>query len=374
MTLQQKNANRQVRTATAPGAGMAGLGYDNKNKQKQGCSICDAAVPPAALNHPLATMPLSSISGHTALSSPDGIEISAGLQAEHAWTSPKYFYDALGSKLFEAICELPEYYPTRTEAGIFEQHGAAIARAVGPGCTLIDLGAGNCAKAASLFPLLQPNQYVALDISYDFLRASLQRLQQRFPQIEMLALGCDFSGEFDLPGSVRSDRRLFFYPGSSIGNFAPDQAVAFLKLLRANAMPGSALLIGVDLVKDKAVLDAAYDDALGVTAAFNLNLLRHLNMLLGADFDIRQWQHRGFFNAEKSRVEMHLEARVDLDVTWPGGQRRFARGERIHTENSYKYTPAAFSALLEQAGFQSAQVWTDPEQWYAVLHARSCNT
>jgi dimethylhistidine N-methyltransferase len=316
---------------------------------------------------------LSSIADHSASSSlspsPDCIEISAGLQADHAWVSPKYFYDALGSTLFEAICALPEYYPTRIEAGIFEQHGAAIARAVGPGCTLIDLGAGNCAKAASLFPLLQPSQYVALDISHDFLHAAVGRLQQRFAQIEMMALGFDFSSKFDLPATVRSEQRLFFYPGSSIGNFAPDQALAFLQRLRANALQGSALLIGVDLVKDKAILDAAYDDALGVTAAFNLNLLRHLNLLLGADFDVRQWQHRGFFNPEKSRVEMHLEARVDVEVTWTGGQRRFVRGERIHTESSYKYTPAAFAALLAQAGFAPVQVWTDADQWYAVMHA-----
>jgi len=298
------------------------------------------------------------------------VDISAGLQADRAWISPKYLYDELGSKLFEAICELPEYYPTRTEARIFEQHGAAIARAVGPGSTLIDLGAGNCAKAASLFPLLHPTQYVALDISYDFLRAALDRLQQRFPQIEMSALGLDFSNQFDLPGSVRSAQRLFFYPGSSIGNFAPDQALAFLQRLRAHSLPDSALLIGVDLVKDKAILDAAYDDALGVTAAFNLNLLRHLNVLLDADFDVRQWQHRGFFDAAKSRIEMHLEARSDLDVTWRGGRRRFARGERIHTENSYKYTPGAFASLLQQAGFEQVQAWTDADEWYAVMHAR----
>ena len=306
--------------------------------------------------------------------SPDGdavcIDISAGLQADHAWISPKYLYDALGSTLFEAICALPEYYPTRTEAGIFAQHGAAIARAVGPGSTLIDLGAGNCAKAASLFSLLHPTQYVALDISYDFLHAALDRLQQRFPHIEMRALGLDFSNQFELPGSVRSEQRLFFYPGSSIGNFAPDQALAFLQRLHAHALPDSALLIGVDLVKDKVILDAAYDDALGVTAAFNLNLLRHLNALLDADFDVRQWQHRGFFNAAKSRIEMHLEARCDVDVSWRGGQRRFARGERIHTENSYKYTPGAFASLLQQAGFGPVQVWTDAREWYAVMHAR----
>ncbi|MEG2034512.1 MAG: L-histidine N(alpha)-methyltransferase, partial [Janthinobacterium sp.] len=204
-------------------------------------------------------------------------------------------YDALGSKLFEAICALPEYYPTRTEAAIFARHGADIARAVGPGSTLIDLGAGNCAKAASLFPLLHPAQYVAVDISYDFLSESLSRLQQRFPHIEMTGLGLDFSSRLDLPDSVRAARRLFFYPGSSIGNFAPEQAIAFLRRLRASADGDGGLLIGVDLIKDDAILDAAYDDALGVTAAFNLNMLRHLNGLIGADFDVRAWRHHGFF-------------------------------------------------------------------------------
>jgi dimethylhistidine N-methyltransferase len=297
-------------------------------------------------------------------------EIAAGLLARDAWTSPKYLYDALGSKLFEAICELPEYYPTRTEAGIFDEHGEDMARAIGAGSTLIDLGAGNCAKAAGLFPLLKPAQYVAIDISYDFLQEALIRLQQRFPHIDMQGLGLDFSTGLDLPRSVRAEHRVFFYPGSSIGNFAPDQAIDFLKQLRANAA-GGGLLIGVDLIKDSAVLDAAYDDAIGVTGAFNLNMLRHLNRLMGADFDVRQWQHRGFFNAEESRVEMHLEAREALTVTWQGGRREFARGERIHTEDSYKYTRAGFVGLLEQAGFSAAQVWTDPAGWFAVVHARA---
>ena len=297
-------------------------------------------------------------------------EISSGLLARDAWTSPKYLYDALGSKLFEAICALPEYYPTRTEAAIFARHGAEIAHAVGPGSTLIDLGAGNCAKAASLFPLLHPAQYVAVDISYDFLSESLSRLQQRFPHIEMTGLGLDFSSRLDLPDSVREARRLFFYPGSSIGNFAPEQATAFLRRLRANADGDGGLLIGVDLIKEDAILDAAYDDALGVTAAFNLNMLRHLNRIAGTDFDVSEWRHRAFFNAEQHRVEMHLEARNELTVRWEGGSRRFAAGERIHTEDSYKYTRQSFVGLLERAGFATSHVWTDPANWFAVIHAR----
>lgn len=297
-------------------------------------------------------------------------EISAGLLAPNASLSPKYFYDGLGSKLFEAICELPEYYPTRTEASIFAEHGADMARSVGTGSALIDLGAGNCAKAASLFPLLRPAQYVPVDISADFLTGAVTQLQQRFPEIEMTALGLDFSNGFELPDNVREERRVFFYPGSSIGNFSPEQAIAFLRGLRANAGDDGGLLIGVDLVKDSAVLSAAYDDGLGVTAAFNLNMLRHLNRLAGTDFDVGEWRHRAFFNAELHRIEMHLEARNELTVRWEGGSRRFAAGERIHTEYSYKYTRQSFVGLLERAGFATSQVWTDPANWFAVIHAR----
>lgn len=298
-------------------------------------------------------------------------ELAAGLEAPAASISPKFFYDALGSRLFEAICELPEYYPTRTEAAIVARHGADIARAVGADTTLIDLGAGNCAKAASLFPLLHPVQYVAIDISYDFLRDAILRLQQRFAHIEMTGLGLDFSSGLELPGVVRAAKRLFFYPGSSIGNFTPDEARVFLRRIRSQCEPDGGLLIGIDLVKDSAILDAAYDDALGVTAAFNLNMLRHVNRLIGADFNVAQWRHLGFFNAAESRIEMHLEAREDLAVTWPGGARRFRAGERIHTENSYKYRQTAAVGLLEQSGFAAAKVWTDPDGWFALIYARA---
>ncbi len=296
-------------------------------------------------------------------------ELRAGLRSDNPVLSPKFLYDVLGSKLFEAICELPEYYPTRTEAAILARHGDAIARAVGPGSTLIDLGAGNCAKAASLFPLLEPAQYVAIDISHDFLHDAIESLRQRFPRIEMAALGLDFSQHLLLPALVRPSRRVFFYPGSSIGNFTPDQALAFLRRARAQCDPEGGLLIGVDLIKEAAVLDAAYDDALGVTAAFNLNILRHVNRLLGADFNVAQWRHLAFFNAQESRVEMHLEAREALEVCWPGGQRAFRKGDAIHTENSYKYRPDDFAALLMQAGFAPPQVWSDAENWFALMYA-----
>jgi dimethylhistidine N-methyltransferase len=298
-------------------------------------------------------------------------ELAESLSARQPWISPKFLYDPLGSKLFEAICELPEYYPTRTEAGIFDLHGPEIARTVGTGATLIDLGAGNCAKAANLFPLLQPRQYVPVDISAEFLLDAVERLRQRFRHIEMRPLGMDFSGSLELPDSVREERRLFFYPGSSIGNFTPDEARDFLQRVHAQCGRDGGLLIGIDLAKEHAVLDAAYDDALGVTAAFNLNVLRHVNRLLGADFDIRQWRHRGFYNPAQGRVEMHLEAQTVQQVTWRGGSRRFAAGEWIHTENSYKYRQSDAVGLLAQAGFAAARVWTDPKQWFAVIYARA---
>lgn len=302
-------------------------------------------------------------------------ELRAGLRAPFASIAPKFFYDELGSKLFEAICQLPEYYLTRSEAAIFARHGAEIARLVSSGRSLIDLGAGNCAKAAALFPLLHPVHYVAVDISVDFLCDAVHKLRQAFPYIEMTALGQDFSQHLQLPATVDESRRLFFYPGSSIGNFSPDQALALLRQLRAQCRLDGGLLIGVDLVKDASVLDAAYDDALGVTAAFNLNVLRHVNRLLKADFDLRQWRHLAFFNAAAGRVEMHLQARQALRVSWAGAQgreqREFLAGHCIHTENSYKYRPQDFTALLRRARFQTEKIWLDPDEGFALFYANA---
>jgi dimethylhistidine N-methyltransferase len=297
-------------------------------------------------------------------------ELSDALMATTAFASPKYFYNALGSKLFAAICELPEYYPTRTEAGIFDRYLDEIAASVGAGCTLIDLGAGDCAKAARLFPALQPAQYVPVDISVDYLRDAVGQLQQRFPSIQMTGLGMDFSSALHLPDVVQRGKRLFFYPGSSIGNFTPAEAMAFFRRLRAACDDDGGLLIGVDLIKDQEVLNAAYNDALGVTAAFNLNLLLHLNKILGANFDIRAWRHHSFFNPEQSRIEMYLEARHTHTVKWQGGERRFQEGERIHTENSYKYTPESFVQLLQQSGLSVNRTWSDANNWFMVCHAR----
>lgn len=298
-------------------------------------------------------------------------EILTGLNAPAAAISPKYFYNALGSKLFEAICELPEYYPTRTEAAILESYLVQIARSVGRGSTMIDLGAGNCAKAARLFPALQPSQYVPVDISVAFLRDAVERLRQRFPRIRMTGVGMDFSQQMQLPDTVSAEKRLFFYPGSSIGNFMPEQATDLLSRMRSACGADGGILIGVDLVKDRAVLEAAYDDALGVTAGFNLNLLLHMNTLIGADFSLGDWRHRALFNEELSRIEMHLVARRRNEVHWDGGGRVFEEGEAIHTECSYKYTRASFVQMLERSGFGSVRTWSDAREWFMVCHAQA---
>ena len=303
-------------------------------------------------------------------------ELLLGLSAPQAFTSPKYLYDALGSRLFEAITELPEYDLTRTEAQLMRLHSADMARHVPAGGCWIDLGAGNCEKAGRLLGPLQAGRYVAVDIFVDFVRQALDSLQRQHPGLAMAGLGTDFSGGLALPDALGLDPAqplVLFYPGSSIGNFTPDQALGFLQSLHraCGTALGSGLLIGVDLLKDAAELEAAYDDALGVTAAFDLNLLLHINRLVGSNFVVRDWRHLSRFNAEQSRVEMHLQARQAVCVQWPGGERLFAEGETIHTENACKWTVPNFEALLRSAGFAQTRAWTDPAQRFAVLWATS---
>lgn len=298
-------------------------------------------------------------------------EIQAALMAPQASISPKYFYDRRGSELFDAITRLPEYYLTRTERALMRRHGRAIAEAVGAGRVVIEPGAGNCEKARALCLRLAATHFVGVDISADYLDGAIARLRAALPGLDARAVGGDITLGLRLPPGIPRERRLVFYPGSSIGNFDPPQAVALLARMRALVGSDGGLLIGVDLPKDKAVLEAAYDDAAGVTAAFNRNALRHVNRLIGSDFDLRQWRHQAFFNAAASRIEMHLEAQAPQRVRWPGGGRDFAAGERIHTENSYKHPLPAFAALLREAGFASSQSWTDARGWYAMVHARA---
>jgi dimethylhistidine N-methyltransferase len=302
--------------------------------------------------------------------SAEQLELRDGLMDRPAHIDPKFLYDALGSSLFTAITQLPEYYPTRCEAEIFELHGAAIARHVGPVRTLIDLGAGDCVKAERLFPSLRPRHYVPVDISADYLQAAVRRLRLAYPDLDITAVGQDFSHTLALPEDIPAEERLFFYPGSSIGNLSPADAYAMLQRIRQACLDGG-LLVGVDRVKSRQVLEPAYDDALHLTAAFNLNLLRHVNSLLDANFKVDDWRHVAVFNSEKSRIEMHLEARRALHVAWPGGERQFSAGERIHTENSYKYTPQAFSDLLQSAGYRDVAHWSDTRGWFSVFSARA---
>lgn len=308
-------------------------------------------------------------------------ELAAGLLATPASVSPKFFYDRLGSHLFDAITELPEYYPTRTEAAIFAQWLPDMAVRMPARAVWIDLGAGSCAKAARLFGTVRPAAYLPVDISAAYLSQALEPLRREHPDLPMLGIGQDFSVQWALPASaadwldrlgLRDAPRCVFYPGSSIGNFGPDEALRLLRDAHAvcrQGGAGSGLLIGVDRVKAPEVLEPAYDDALGVTAAFNRNLLLHVNRQLGSDFDPAAWDHVAFYNRIDSRIEMHLSARSPQTVHWPGGSRRFAAGERIHTENSYKWEPAAFADLLQRAGFATPTHWTDAQGWFSVFWA-----
>jgi dimethylhistidine N-methyltransferase len=292
-----------------------------------------------------------------------------GLRAPRASIAPKYFYDARGCDLFAAICRLPEYYPTRVEAAIFGRHRDALRAAAGTGRELVDLGAGDCAKASHWFDLFAPARYVAVDIARDALARALPALAAKHPAIDMLGIAADFAGGVDIARDLRGGPVTFVYPGSSIGNFAPRDALHLLRTIRAHcAETGSGLLIGADSKKDPARLVAAYDDADGVTAAFNRNELRHVNRILGTRFDPEAFAHVALFDDARSRVEMHLEARAVQTVVIDGVARTFAQGERIHTENSYKYAPQTFAAMLEDAGFRDVRLFQDAAGDFAVYY------
>lgn len=292
-----------------------------------------------------------------------------------ASVSSSYFYDALGSRLFAAITELPEYYPTRAEASLLSRHAAQIAARMSPVGILIDLGAGDCKKASPLLSLLHPEDYLAVDVSQACVMQGAQAIARDFPDISVTAYVTDFSSGLHWPDGVHGEPPVFFYPGSSIGNFAPDQARHFLRSLSDTIKPwtddSARLLIGVDLVKSVPVLEAAYADALGLTACFNLNLLKHVNQVLGADFDVRQFRHRAVFNADYSRIEMSLVSQRAQEVHWQDGHRHFDEGECIITEHSYKYTIPGFDQLLSASGFETLQRWTDDHESYLLCAARS---
>jgi len=292
-----------------------------------------------------------------------------GLSASPKRLPPKYFYDVRGSELFDRICRTPEYYPTRTELALLAAHGGEIAAAAGPECLVIEYGAGSSLKIRRLLDLLdRPAGYVAVDISRDHLLSQMSALAADMPDMPVGAICADFTLGFALPAEAErlGARRLGFLPGSTIGNFAPASARRFLAGAARALGPSGRFLVGVDLKKDTAVLEAAYDDAGGITAAFNLNLLRRLREELGAELDETGFAHVAFYNPDMGRVEMHLEARGEQTICLDGRIFTLADGERIHTENSYKYTPDEFTALARNSGFRSAGLWIDPDRLFSL--------
>ena len=302
-------------------------------------------------------------------------ELHLSLTADAPFISPKFFYDEIGSHLFDVITLLEEYYPTRTEQWIMDTYRAAIAKAVGDCEVLLDLGAGNCAKASKLFNSIQPKQYRALDISKEYLEAAVADLQKQFPNIAMSAQAVDLSLPLAFP-DIAERRKIFFFPGSSIGNYDPEKADQFFTNIANECHGNGGLLIGVDLVKDLETLHLAYNDPLGVTASFNLNILLHVNRIIGSNFNLQDWEHYAFFNASQSRIEMHLRARSGVAVRLPSDVTKehviqFKAGDLIHTENSYKYSKDGFTEKLRRAGFDNIQTWTDPKKHFLVCFANA---
>ena len=295
-------------------------------------------------------------------------DVIAGLSAKPKLLWAKYFYDDRGSELFEQITALPEYYPTRTELGILEARADDIARLIPAGAALVEFGSGSTAKARIVLRAAQVVAYVPVDISAGFLNSEAARLRRDLPHLRILPVAADFTKPFALPAAISGRPRVGFFPGSTIGNFEPTQAADFLRHAARLLGAGAHFIVGVDLVKDERVLHAAYNDAAGVTAAFNLNLLRRINNELGADFDLGCFRHKAFFNQAQHRIEMHLESRVAQSVLVCGRVIQFAAGETIHTESSYKYTVESFQALAAQAGWSPAAVWTDAKGYFS-LHA-----
>ena len=293
-------------------------------------------------------------------------EVIDGLSRQPKSIPPKFFYDAKGSQLFDAICELPEYYPTRTETRILKQNAYEIANAVGENSFIIEPGSGSGHKIRLLLDALKPHVYMPMDISKEHLLNAANELAKDFPWLEVHAACADFTTELTIPEPDQHEHKIAFFPGSSIGNFEPSDAVGFLRHLGDIVGNGGGLLIGVDLKKDSGILNAAYNDASGVTAQFNKNLLTRVNRELGADFQLDHFQHNAFYNEDKGRVEMHLISDRPQTVNVDDSTFKFTEGETIHTENSYKYTIAEFEALALQAGYKLIKIWTDPDSLFSL--------
>ena len=297
-------------------------------------------------------------------------DVIAGLSLPRKALPPKYFYDAKGSRLFEAICRLKEYYPTRSELALTRRHIGDIARFASkrslPSVTLIEYGSGESLKSRMLIDALRPAAYIPVDISQDALRKAAAGLRRWFPRLDILAVHGDFSQPLKIPVAQGRGRCVVYFPGSTIGNLTPEEAHAFLRMTRGQVGPRGAMLVGVDLKKDARQLHAAYNDAKGVTAAFNLNLLARINRELGADFRLRRFCHYAFYNPAQGRIEMHLVSLAPQAVNIGNHRFAFEAGESIHTENSYKYSIDGFRALARSAGFRGEKVWLDPKGLFSL--------
>ncbi|WP_375403448.1 L-histidine N(alpha)-methyltransferase [uncultured Sphingomonas sp.] len=298
-------------------------------------------------------------------------DVLAGLRARPRAIPARWFYDRAGSELFELITELPEYYPTRTETAILEAACDEVAALVGPGRAVVEFGSGASTKTRVLLRCVKPAVYVPIDISGDFLREAARVLAGEFPEVEVVPFEADFTRPMTLPAAVADRPRLGFFPGSTIGNLEPAGAVDLLRAMRASLGEGATLLIGMDRVKDVGVLTAAYDDAAGVTARFNLNLLERINRELDGDVPMDAFRHVARWNAGAARIEMHLEATREVEFTVAGEAFGMAAGETIHTENSHKYTADAARLLLRAGGWEPVAEWTDPDALFAVLLAEA---
>ena len=293
-------------------------------------------------------------------------QVIAGLGAETKRLSPKFFYDERGSQLFDAITRLPEYYPTRTEIGLLQRYGEEMAQMLGDGGVLFELGSGSAKKIRVLLQALRPGIYAPIDISRQHLRDSALAIAQDHPNVAVHAICADYSRPLAFCGGFDAGRRAVFFPGSSIGNFDPSEACRLLRTIAQVLGPDGCLLIGVDIKKAPSLLNAAYNDSAGVTAQFNLNLLARINHELGADFDVRAFRHEAFYNEALGRIEMHLIASVAQRVGIDGRCFEFRAGERIHTENSYKYGIEEFRTLAAEAGLAAAGVWQDDDALFSV--------
>lgn len=300
--------------------------------------------------------------------SDDRRTILRGLVAPQKHLSPKYFYDQRGSELFDEICALPEYYPTRTELALMDRHLPEVAELVGPGAAVIEFGAGSNVKVRKLLDhLIEPTAYVPVEISGDYLVEQCEDLARDYPNVHVQPVLADFTQPFELPRHpIEPTRNLVFFPGSTIGNFTRPEALGLLEVMRLEAKSGGALLIGVDLRKDRKIVEAAYNDAAGVTAEFNLNVLHRLNRELDADFDVSTFEHKAVYDESEGRIEMRLVSRREQTVHVSGFPIRFDAGEHILTEYSHKYSLEGFRGVAARAGFAPERSWMDERRLFSV--------